>query len=548
MFIFSADLFEEHYTGGAELTFGAVIDSAQVPCHKIVAGQLTVEIMKAHRDKFWIFGNYANLSPACRVYAIKNLNYGIVEFDYKYCKYRTEHLHIKADGACDCPSDYGKLAALFTAKSKINFWMSQGQLDAWVNRFPALANFNNVVLSSIFSDESLDHILSLDTTNKNEKWIVLGSDSWIKGKEDAIKYAEENNLDYEVLWGLEYKDFLKKLSESKGLIHLPRGYDTCPRMVIEARLLGCELALNDLVQHQGEDWWEGSDEELVSYLKDRASEFWKTLSQVEQAHLPMPAANVEEKTHFSIVIPSWNCEKWVGNNINSVLAQKYSNYTVFFVDDASTDDTTSKLQEYLAEYPDELQQKVHCVRNEENKKALHNICKSIELADPDSVIILLDGDDWFASTGVLAQLNQLYSNEDVWITTGSYVEWPSGRIVESLEVPAEAWKMGVRKFREPPGHPNMFSHLRTFRKSLYEKINQDDLKDRDGEYYRCTFDRALMYPMIEMSGPDHHAVIDRVMYVYNRENPLSVDRIDRANQLRIEKELRGKSSYSRVEM
>ena len=70
--------------------------------------------------------------------------------------------------------------------------------------------------------------------------------------------------------------------------------------------------------------------------------------------------------------------------------------------------------------------------------------------------------------------------------------------------------------------------------------------DSDGRYYRCTFDRALMYPMIEMAGLAHHKVIENILYVYNRQNPLAVDRVDRAHQLRIEQELRNKKPYSGV--
>ena len=63
------------------------------------------------------------------------------------------------------------------------------------------------MLSSVFSDETLDYIESLDTKNKNNKWVIMNSQSWIKGVDDAIKYAKENNLEYELLWGLEHKDF-----------------------------------------------------------------------------------------------------------------------------------------------------------------------------------------------------------------------------------------------------------------------------------------------------------------------------------------------------
>ena len=37
------------------------------------------------------------------------------------------------------------------------------------------------------------------------------------------------------------------------------------------------------------------------------------------------------------------------------------------------------------------------------------------------------------------------------------------------------------------------------------------------------------------------------MYVYNRQNPISVDRVHRQDQLRIEQQIRFKDEYERLE-
>ena len=77
-----------------------------------------------------------------------------------------------------------------------------------------------------------------------------------------------------VVWGLQYGEFLEKLAMSKGICFLPQGMDTCPRFVIEAKLLGCDMELNDNVQHSKEDWWNKDVEEIFSYLENRADYFW----------------------------------------------------------------------------------------------------------------------------------------------------------------------------------------------------------------------------------------------------------------------------------
>ena len=41
----------------------------------------------------------------------------------------------------------------------------------------------------------------------------------------------------------------------------------------------------------------------------------------------------------SIISPSYNCEKFIGKTIDSVLAQTYENWELIIVDDCSTDNT-----------------------------------------------------------------------------------------------------------------------------------------------------------------------------------------------------------------
>ena len=93
-----------------------------------------------------------------------------------------------------------------------------------------------------------------------------------------MKYAEENSLDYELVSDLAYHELIIKMSTSKGLIFRPLGGDTCPRIVIEANLLGCDLILNDNVQHKDEDWF-STRNSCLEYLKNRTNIFWRFYEQ-----------------------------------------------------------------------------------------------------------------------------------------------------------------------------------------------------------------------------------------------------------------------------
>tara|TARA_Y100000310_G_scaffold140279_1_gene139636 strand:+ start:1409 stop:3031 length:1623 start_codon:yes stop_codon:yes gene_type:complete len=540
MFVFVADVFDDQYTGGAELSLGALIKSSKLPITRISSHILTPKMMKNTQNAFWIFGNFCNLSEACMLYAAQNLNYSVIEFDYKFCKYRTTHLHKAVEGEeCDCvASKHAKLVAIFLKESKINWWMSEGQCQIYLEKFPFLEEGRNVVLSSIFYEDTLEKLKSLSDVEKNDKWLIFSSDSWIKGTEDAISYANENSLDYEVVGGLEYDDFLMKMAQSRGLVFFPRGHDTCPRMIIEAKLLGCELITNDLVQHKEEPWFAGSVDKIYEYLSERATIFWSTLNEFDC----IPTAKKSKKenqNHFTFVIPAYNCVSWVKTNIKSALEQDYDNFEVIYIDDASTDDTKNELKNIK-------NSRLKIISNKENKKALYNIYHAVQESRPDTIVILLDGDDWLSNNNVLSHLNEVY-DDNVWVTAGSYIEWPTGRVVQAPTLPETLWEGNIRHI-QASGHPNLFSHMRTFRKTLFDKIKKEDLLDDDGKFYSCTFDRALMYPMVEMSGPDHYVAVQEVLYVYNRQNPLSVDLVNRSQQLKIEHALRNKKPYTRVEL
>jgi len=130
------------------------------------------------------------------------------------------------------------------------------------------------VLSSVFSKGDLYFMNSISKNEKNSKYLILNSNSWIKGTEKCVQFAKSNNLDYELVGNLRYHELLIKMSTSKGLIFRPLGGDTCPRIVIEAKLLGCDLILNDNVQHKDEKWFATKDS-TKKYLEERVNTFWK---------------------------------------------------------------------------------------------------------------------------------------------------------------------------------------------------------------------------------------------------------------------------------
>ena len=288
-FIFVSDMFVEDYVGGAELTSEALINECPAKIQKIHSRNINLALLDQGISKFWIFGNFSQLNPELIPSIVANLKYTVLEYDYKYCKFRSPEKHEAAAGTpCDCHQNIsGKLVSAFYYGAQCLWWMSEAQKNKYTSLFPFLLEKDNVVLSSVFSKETLGYIRHLrqeKAKDKNKNWIVLGSDSWVKGADNARQWCEDNKKDFEIVWNVPYNMMLDKLASSEGFVYLPAGSDTCPRMVIEAKLLGCKLQLNDNVQHKDEDWFDIDDLEAISnYLYASPELFWKSLKRITES-------------------------------------------------------------------------------------------------------------------------------------------------------------------------------------------------------------------------------------------------------------------------
>ena len=280
--IFVADLFIDDYVGGAELTSEALISECPFKIQKIKSQHVTMELLRQGVSKHWIFGNFAALNTQLIPSIIANLQYSILEYDYKYCKYRSPEKHESIKNVpCDCHNQVnGKLVSAFFYGANSLWWMSETQKKWYTNLFPFLLEKPSVVLSSVFSKDILGRIKLLREGIKNAEaerkgWAVLGSESWVKGFEAAKTWCIENDKETDILWNVPYETVLSRLAVSEGFVYLPQGKDTCPRMVIEAKLLGCKLHLNDNVQHKNEDWFVTDNvEEIEEYLFTTPGLFW----------------------------------------------------------------------------------------------------------------------------------------------------------------------------------------------------------------------------------------------------------------------------------
>lgn len=240
---------------------------------------------------------------------------------------------------------------------------------------------------------------------------------------------------------------------------------------------------------------------------------------------------------FVIVIPSYNNSKYCEKNIQTSLDQDYEDFRIIFTDDCSSDDTFNKVSKIVNEHKNK--NKCTLIKNKTRVGALENLYNMIHSCKDDEIILTLDGDDWFPNNNVLNRLNYHYTSEDIWMSYGQYTNHPMGG--KGVANPYPKHVIDSNSFRS---YQWGASHLRTFYSWLFKKIKKEDLM-YEGKFLSMTWDFAIMFPMMEMSGY-HQKYIDETLYVYNLENPINDHKVNQKLQQRLDVLLRSKEKYQRV--
>lgn len=234
-----------------------------------------------------------------------------------------------------------------------------------------------------------------------------------------------------------------------------------------------------------------------------------------------------------------NSVPYIHKSIQSALFQQYDNYEIILFDAESDDGSYDIALDYVNKNPERLT----VIRNNPRRFQGKNILEGTKLSTPRSIIVTLDSDDWFPNENILSYLNDIYINE-VWMTYGgSYIE-STDRDVRNVYSAYPNEVIDGNTFRE---HRWLGSHIRTFRRELFLNINEEDLKDSDtGEFYAWAPDLGFMWPMLEMSG--HHAkYLNEILYIYNTETPYNENKQAQTEIERIEKQVRAKPKYKKLE-
>ena len=507
--IFVSDFFSNELVGGAELTTDALLSFYKHPVIKLKSANITSESINLYKDYYWVFGNFSQLNFNLISLIIKKLKYSIIEYDYKHCKYRSFEKHCLEEGRCNCNElEYGKLINLFFMSAKSIFWMSKLQKDLTIARFENLSKKENIILSSVFSEDQLKKIIQLSNNDKNKNsWTYLKSLSWVKGTKEAESFLGERLNVSRCIENLSYDETLKLLAESENLVYLPCGSDTCPRLVIEAKLLNCNLHLNHNVQHQYESWFSSTQENLINYLKNNNKLFWNNLEKyLSKNNIKNP---LNEK--ISVLIPARNCAKTIEASLNSVINQTYNNLEILIIVNDSSDLTFDIAKKY--------EKKDHRIKVLTSDVGIVSALNVGLRASTGNIIARQDSDDiWYLNKLELQYEYMIHNGFDI---LGTQIDVNMSGVMSEFYYPLEHkecvnWLLSSRN---PIAHPSVIFNKKILNKlggywEMFPFAEDMDLWFRAIAYYKIGNmpHKSMLYNYVKKD--EHNPAISHIITQY----------------------------------
>jgi len=250
---------------------------------------------------------------------------------------------------------------------------------------------------------------------------------------------------------------------------------------------------------------------------------------VNEEEVKPPTSNMQKE--IGIITAVYNAENYIEKCIRSVAQQDYRWYTMYIVDDASTDNTAAIARSTIDSLPEDIRNRFVLIRNKENIGAVANHYKIIDeyIGDEDFYMIL-DGDDWLVNNPNIFHLyNNLY-HDGAEFTYGSC--WSLADNIPLVAQPYPPEVKAAKDYRNYKFNWGMpYTHLRTFRAKLLGDLTEDDLKV-NGQWPKAGGDNALFYYLIEKADPEKVVCVTDINYVYNDTNPLNDYKINGDEQNR----------------
>ncbi|EMF1281380.1 glycosyltransferase, partial [Campylobacter coli] len=179
--------------------------------------------------------------------------------------------------------------------------------------------------------------------------------------------------------------------------------------------------------------------------------------------------------YVSVIMPTYNREKYVAEAIESILNQSFVDFEFIIIDDGSSDNTCKIIEEFAKK-----DCRIVFLKNTHNRGIVYTLNKCIQLSKG-KYIARMDDDDVSISYRLQKQIEYLDKNEDIAVL-GSYIESADENGIRHptwVDVDSANLVEVMLNFKCPISHPNV--------------VMRKDFLVRNNIYYRKEYQYAEDY-------------------------------------------------------
>ncbi len=227
----------------------------------------------------------------------------------------------------------------------------------------------------------------------------------------------------------------------------------------------------------------------------------------------------QEDKVFTFFVLTQNDVKTIERNFRSIISQNYPHFRLIYFDQHSSDDTVPMIRDLIKKSGKECE--VSVIERESESEVFESYYAEICKCHDHEVAIHLHGNDWLAHDDVLWCLNQTYSNPEVWLTYGQFIDQLSYKKGSYAPQPQKnIYKKRVQKA------PWMGASLKTFYVGLFKKAQLYEALSH--EFFLTIEDEAnFLGPLAEL-GKAHVQFIPDVLYFHTHHSKTNGDKMKRA--------------------
>ena len=268
--IFLQDFFVHQHLGGGELHDAVVLkyfESRGLLYDQINTYNVTPEYILKNTDKAWFISNFVALKNVCKALLAKHCKYLIYEHDYKFLKNRNPIVYPNFIA----PNEGHKHNFSFYQNAEKIICLSKFHKKIFDLNL-GLPNIDNISCS-MWSDEDLELMKSLNSGPKNGKHAVIQSGNKIKKTRETVDFCKKNGVEFDLIRAPAHHEFLKILSRYQSLIFQTGHPEPTPRIAVEAKMLNCNfMSQKNLIGVAHEDWFHLNGNALIKKARDMRDE------------------------------------------------------------------------------------------------------------------------------------------------------------------------------------------------------------------------------------------------------------------------------------